>query len=118
MVTWGKNNKIMPNLTFYISEDQFDRFTDLPDFTHNCCALCTDILGAESEKVHIIYVDARPGCGHPVYAELFYRLTKSRTPQVMDNFMRELDLAIRQASGLMARIRCFGSNARQIYARN
>ncbi len=108
----------MPNLTFYISVDQSDRFTDLPDFTRHCCALCTDILGAESEKIHIIYVDVRPGCGHPVYAELFYRLTKSRTSDVMENFMRELDMAILQASGLMARIRCFGSTALQICARN
>src|SRR5476649_1648116 len=118
MVTWGRNNKIMPNLTFYISVDQSDRFIDLPDFTRNCCALCTDILGAESDKVQIIYVDVRPGCGHPVYAELFYRLTTSRTPDVMENFMRELELSICQASGLMARIRCFGSTALQIYARN
>jgi hypothetical protein len=108
----------MPNLTFYVSEDQSDRFTDLPDFTHKCCALCRDILGAESEKVHIIYIDVRPGCGHPVYAELFYRLTKSRTPEVMGDFMHELDRAIRQASGLMARIRCFGSTASQIDARH
>ncbi|WP_121553504.1 hypothetical protein [Gibbsiella quercinecans] len=108
----------MPNLTFYISEDQSGRFTDLPDFTHNCSALCSHILGAESEKVHIIYIDVRPGCGYPVYAELFYRLTKLRTPEVMENFMRELDRAIRQASGLTARIRCFGSTAPQIYARN
>ncbi|WP_413727836.1 hypothetical protein [Sodalis sp. RH19] len=108
----------MPNLTFYISEDQSDRFTDLPDFTHICRALCSEILGAEAEKVHIIYVDVRPGCGHPVYAELCYRLTKSRVPDVMEKFMRELDLAIRQASGLMARIRCFGSSAPQIFALN
>jgi hypothetical protein len=57
--------------------------------------------------VHIIYVDVKPGCGHPVYAELFYRLTNVRTSEVMEEFMRELERAIRQASGLTARIRCF-----------
>lgn len=108
----------MPNLTFYISADHSDRFTDLPNFTHHCSKLCCDILGAEPEKVHIIYVDVRSGCGHPVYAELFYRLTKWRTPEVMNNFMCELDLAIRLATGLMVRIRCFGFTATQIYARN
>ncbi|MCV9376427.1 MULTISPECIES: hypothetical protein [Hafnia] len=108
----------MPNLTFYISEDQSDRFADLPSFTHNCSALCCGILGAEPEKVHIIYVDIKPGCGHLVYAELFYRMTTLRTPEVMKNFMYELDLATQQASGLIARIRCFGSTSSQLYARN
>lgn len=106
----------MPNLTFYISEEC--SFTDLTNFTCICHTLCCDILGAEAEKVHIIYVNIKPGCGHPVYAELFYRRTKWRTPEVMENFMRELDLATRQASGLIARIRCFGSTLPQIYARN
>lgn len=108
----------MPNLTFYISADHSDRFTEQPNVTRHCSKLCGNILGAEPEKVHIIYVDVRQGCGHPVYAELFYRLTKWRTPEVMENFMSELDLAIRQTMGLMVRIRCFGFTAPQIHARN
>lgn len=36
----------------------------------------------------------------------------------MENFIRELDAAIQQASGLTPRIRCFGSPAEQIFARN
>ncbi len=36
----------------------------------------------------------------------------------MENFIRELDAAIQQASGLTLRIRCFGSPAEQIFARN
>ena len=108
----------MPNLTFYISENQSDRFKDLYDFTHNCSTLCCEILGAESQNVHIIFIDVKTGCGQPVYAELIYRLTKWRTQEVMENFMRELDFAIQQASGLIARIRCFGSPAPQIFARN
>lgn len=108
----------MPNLTFYITEHQSDRFKDLCNFTCNCSALCCEILGAESKNVHIIFVDVKPGCGLPVYAELFYRQTKQRTQDVMENFIRELDLAIQQASGLTARIRCFASPAQQLYARN
>lgn len=108
----------MPNLTFYISADHSDRFTDQPYFTYRCRKLCNEILGAEPEKVHIIYVDVRTGCGHPVYAELFYRLTKWRTPEVMEKFMCELDLAIQQNTGLLARIRCFGSTETQIFARH
>jgi len=32
--------------------------------------------------------------------------------------MRELDFATQQASGLMTRIRCFGSPAEHLFARN
>lgn len=108
----------MPNLTFYISQQHAGRLTDLHDLTRACSALCTGILAAESENVHIIYVEVKPGCGHPVYAELFYRLTNVRTSEVMEEFMRELERAIRQASGLTARIRCFGSAASHLFARN
>ena len=108
----------MPNLTFYLSQEHAARFSDLRDLTRTCSALCTGILAAESENVHIIYVDVKPGCGHPVYAELFYRLTNVRTSEVMEEFMRELERAIRQASGLTARILCFGSAASHLFARN
>ncbi|HAT1647447.1 TPA: hypothetical protein I8Y12_003359 [Raoultella planticola] len=108
----------MPNLTFYLSQEHAARFNDLRDLTRACRALCTGILAAEPENVHIIYVDVKPGCGHPVYAELFYRLTSARTSEVMEDFMRELERAILDASGLTARIRCFGSAASQLFARN
>lgn len=108
----------MPNLTFYLSQEHAARFSDLRDLTRICSALCTGILAAESENVHIIYVDVKPGCGHPVYAELFYRLTNVRTSEVMEEFMRELERAIREASGLTARIRCFGSAASHLFACN
>ncbi|WP_336709113.1 MULTISPECIES: hypothetical protein [unclassified Cedecea] len=108
----------MPNITFYISEDQSDRITGFQDLTRTCFALCTEILNAEPDNIHIIFVNVRPGCGHPIYVELFYRLTESRTPEVMDKFMHELDAVIRLSTALTARIRCFGSPALQIYARN
>lgn len=80
--------------------------------------LCCDILGAEPKNVHIIFVAVKPGFGQPVYAELFYRLTTLRTTDVMKNFMRELDFATQQTSGLMTRIRCFASPAEHLFARN
>ncbi|SMB41072.1 hypothetical protein SPRA44_480002 [Serratia proteamaculans] len=55
---------------------------------------------------------------YPVYVELFYRLTTLRTPEVMDDFMRELEQIIREASGFTGRIRCFGFAAPHIFARN
>lgn len=108
----------MPNLSFYISEHHANAFKNLYDFTDKCRALCCDILGAERKNVHIIFIEVKPGCGQPVYAELFYRLTTLRTREVMENFMRELDVATQQASGLTARIRCFGSQAAHLFARN
>jgi hypothetical protein len=108
----------MPNLTFYISDDHAERFINLSDFTHKCSALCCDILGAELKNVHIIFIGVKAGCGLPLYAELFYRLTILRPQDVMENFMRELDFATQQASGLMVRIRCFGFPAQHLFARN
>jgi len=108
----------MPNLTFYISENQSEKFKDTSPLCDSCKALCCDILGAKPENVHIIFVDVKPGCGLPVYIELSYRLTELRTPDVMANFMYELDLATKRASGLTARIRCFATPMPQLYARN
>ncbi|TNL03051.1 hypothetical protein CYD30_25740 [Kosakonia cowanii] len=108
----------MPNLTFYLSENHADKFQNLDALTDRCNALCCDILGAERKNVHIIFINVKPGCGQPVYAELFFRLTPLRTPEVMEKFMREVDLATQQASGLTARIRCFGSQAEHLFARN
>ncbi|WP_353613290.1 hypothetical protein [Mangrovibacter phragmitis] len=108
----------MPNLTFYISENHGDKFKNLDDFTHKCSVLCCDILGAEPKNIHIIFVYVKAGCGQPVCAELFYRLTALRTHEVMENFMRQLDFATQQVSGLTTRIRCFGYPAEHIFARN
>ncbi|WP_313161729.1 hypothetical protein [Kosakonia cowanii] len=108
----------MPNLTFYLSENHADKFQNLDALTDRCNALCCDILGAERKNVHIIFINVKPGYGQPVYAELFFRLTPLRTPEMMEKFMREVDLATQQASGLTARIRCFGSQAEHLFARN
>ena len=108
----------MPNLTFYFSENHADRFKNLCELTVTAWELDGDILGADRENVHIIFIDVKPGCGQPVYAELFYRLTTLRTPEVMENFMRELDVVTQHTSGLTARIRCFGSQAEHLFARN
>jgi len=53
-----------------------------------------------------------------IFSSFFYRLTTLRTPEVMENFMRELDVVTQHTSGLTARIRCFGSQAEHLFARN
>lgn len=108
----------MPNLTFFIAADQMPPDARLSQLTDRSAELCIGVLQAAPENVHIIYAPVRHGRGHPVFASISYRLTASRTPEVMDHFMAELDAAIHEATGLTARIRCFGYAASQIHARN
>jgi len=90
----------------------------LAELSTDCITLCTDILAAELNNVHIVYVAVRHGHGHPVFAEVQYRLGALRTPTVMTRFMAALDDAIARRTGLAARIRCFGFAATDIHARN
>lgn len=108
----------MPNVTFFIAASEMPSDASLSDLTDRCADLCTGVLKAAPENVHIIALPVRPGRGHPVFASVSYRLTASRTPDVMEHFMAELDAAIRDATGATARIRCFGYAASQIHARN
>ncbi|MFG1466302.1 hypothetical protein V5F77_25975, partial [Xanthobacter sp. DSM 24535] len=98
----------MPNVTIYIAADRMPPDDALADLTEQCTELCTGILRAALENVHIVYVAVRHGRGHPAFAEVQYRLGPFRTPPVMEGFMAGLDNAIRCKAGLTARIRCFG----------
>ncbi|MFM0382780.1 hypothetical protein [Paraburkholderia dipogonis] len=108
----------MPNVTFYISTGQMPSDETLAELSRDCVELCTSVLEAALENVHVIYVDVRHGHGHPVFAEVKYRLETFRTPSVMNQFMEALDDAIARCTGLTARIRCFGYAASNIHARN
>jgi len=108
----------MPNLTIYIPADRMPPAGALVDLTKQCTELCTGILQAALANVHVVYVAVRHGRGHPIFAEIQYRLEPFRTPPVMDRFMEGLDEAIRRNLDLTARIRCFGYAASSIYARN
>jgi len=108
----------MPNLTIYIPADRMPPAAALADLTKQCTELCTGILQAALANVHVVYVAVRHGRGHPIFAEIQYRLEPFRTPPVMDRFMEGLDEAIRRNLDLTARIRCFGYAASSIYARN
>ncbi|WP_252087099.1 hypothetical protein [Pseudomonas aeruginosa] len=108
----------MPNLTIFIQAEKMPPEANLAELTERCTQLCTDVLQAALDNVHVIYVAARQGRGHPAYAEIKYRLEPLRTPSVMDAFMARLDEAIKRHTGLTARIRCFGYPVPTIYARN
>ncbi|MGZ2746629.1 hypothetical protein [Burkholderia stagnalis] len=108
----------MPNVTFYIHAEKMPSDERLAGLSRDCIELCTNVLEAELKNVHVIYVDARHGHGHPVFAEIQYRLGRFRTPAVMNRFMEALESAIARRTGLAARIRCFGYAASNIHARN
>lgn len=108
----------MPNLTIFIPAEKMPPEANLAELTERCTALCTDVLRATLDNVHVIYVAVHQGRGHPAYAEIKYRLEPFRTPSVMDAFTAQLDEAIKRHTGLTARIRCFGYPTPAIYARN
>ncbi len=108
----------MPSLTIYFTAERMPADDSLAALTERCAVLCTDVLGAALDNVHILYLAARQGRGHPASVELAYRLGPGRTPELMDEFMRQLDRAIQQQAGLTARIRCFGYASDSIHARN
>lgn len=108
----------MPNLTIFISAEKMPSEANLAELTEQCTELCTDILQAVLENVHVICVAVHHGRGHPAYAEVKYRLGPLRTPSAMDAFMAGLDEAIKHHTGQTARIRCFGYAAFAIHARN
>ncbi|GLU29082.1 hypothetical protein [Brucella sp. NBRC 12950] len=108
----------MPNVTIFIPADRMPPDETLADLTEQCTELCTGILRAALENVHIIYVPVRHGRGRPAFAEIQYRLGPFRTSLVMAQFIKRLDDAIRRNTDLTARIRCFGYEASSIHARN
>lgn len=108
----------MPNVTIYIPADEMPSDEALAELTAQCTELCTGVLRAALANVHIIYVAVRLGRGHPIFAEIQYRLDPFRTPPVMERFMEGLDDAMKRNIGLTARIRCFGYATSSIHARN
>ncbi|TCW77922.1 hypothetical protein C5O80_32570 [Burkholderia sp. SRS-46] len=108
----------MPNVTLHIHSAHMPPDERLAELSCDCVELCTNVLEAELKNVHVIYVDVRHGHGHPVFAEVLYRLETFRPPEVMNRFMAALENAIAHRTGLTARIRCFGHAASSVYARN
>lgn len=116
--TRDRSSAKMPRLTIYFTEERMPAATALAALTEECARLCTEVLGAALDNVHILYVGVRQGRGNPASAELTYRLEPGRTSALMDEFTRQLDRAIQLHAGLTARIRCFGYPATSLHARN
>ncbi|AOJ33628.1 hypothetical protein [Burkholderia metallica] len=108
----------MPNVTISIDATRMPPDENLARLSRDCVELCTHVLRAEVRNVHVIFLAVRHGHGHPVFADIRYRVGASRTPDVMNRFMEALDQAIVRHTGLAARIRCFGYTASNLHARN
>ena len=108
----------MPNVSVFIARSHVPDGERLARFTAECTDLCTGILKAALEKVHIIFVAVEPGFGHDAYVEVKYREETFRTPPVMQAFLAELDRLTKDTLGCTTRLRCFGYPAPLIHGLN
>ncbi|KHK52971.1 hypothetical protein PI86_14330 [Burkholderia sp. A9] len=108
----------MPSITIFIPEASLPSNAALDALSSACETLCTEVLSAAPDTIHVAYVPIRHGCGHPVSAEIRFRTTSVRTTELMEQFMAELDREILRHTGFIARIRCFGYDAAHLHARH
>ncbi|WP_322026727.1 hypothetical protein [Burkholderia sp. BCC1977] len=108
----------MPSVTIFIPEASMPSNAVLDALSSACETLCTDVLSAAPGTIHVAYVPVRHGCGHPVSAEIRFRIASFRTTELMNRFMTELDREILHHTGFVARIRCFGHDTPHLHARH
>ncbi|AVS74047.1 hypothetical protein [Paracidovorax cattleyae] len=108
----------MPNITLFIPVAAMPPDEAVAELSERCALLCTGVLRATLTNVHVACVAVHHGRGHPVFADVRYRLEPFRTPAVMETFMQGLQEAILHTVRLTPRIRCFGYTASNLHARN
>lgn len=108
----------MPSITIFIPGTSMPSNAALDALSSACETLCTDVLSAAPGTIHVAYVPIRHGRGHPVSAEIRFRIASFRTTELMDRFMAELDREILRHTGFVARIRCFGYDTTHLHARH
>lgn len=108
----------MPSVVIFIPEASMPSNAALDALSSACATLCTDVLRAAPGTVHVVHVPVRHGFGHPVSAEIRYRLESFRTTELMDRFTTALDREILRHTGFVARIRCFGYDTAHLHARH
>ncbi|BFO55209.1 MULTISPECIES: hypothetical protein [Comamonadaceae] len=108
----------MPNITLFIPAAAMPSDEAVADLSDRCALLCTGLLRAALANVHVACVAVHHGRGHPVFADVRYRLEPFRTTAVMEAFMQGLEEAILHTLRLIPRIRCFGYAAPNLHARN
>ena len=75
----------MPRLSIYFTEERMPAKDSLDALTERCAVLFADVLGAALDNVHILYLVARQGRGHPASAEMAYRLGPRGRPSSWTN---------------------------------
>ncbi|MGX0905302.1 hypothetical protein ACSSV8_003897 [Roseovarius sp. MBR-79] len=110
----------MPNVTIFAPEAILSRPSETYEtFLETCNALCIDLIKAEPDKVHVIFVETgKHAIGHPGYIEVKLRSGGLRTPELLGEFMEKLEAAFEEAFGVKVRIRCFAYEGEHIFARN
>ena len=109
----------MPNVSVYIPGPRMPDAEKLDRFTATCTELCTGVLKATLNNVHIIFIPVLPqGRGHSAWVEVQYRLETFRPPEVMKDFIAKVDRLVKDEFGFTARIRCFGYGAEAVHALN
>ncbi|MET3822845.1 hypothetical protein ACVK00_001643 [Burkholderia sp. PvR073] len=68
----------MPNVTIFIPEVNMPAYAALDALSSACETLCTDVLRAAPGAIHVAYVPIRHGRGHPVSAEIRFRIASHR----------------------------------------
>ncbi|QBJ11480.1 hypothetical protein EYS10_24315 [Rahnella aquatilis] len=108
----------MPSITLYTSASHQLDAEAFAEFSTALARLAIEILKAKENNIHISYLTAEIGFGTPVYFEARLRQEVFRTLSVLDEFMHQVDLLIKEKTGVIARIRCFSFEAGNIYAKN
>ncbi|MXP48616.1 hypothetical protein FD733_01390 [Pantoea sp. Eser] len=108
----------MPSITLYTSATHRLDADSFAEFSKTLVNLARDILKAKENNIHISYVIAETEFGTPVYFEASLRQEVFRTVPVLDDFMHQVDLLIKEKTGVIARIRCLSFEADNTYATN
>jgi len=108
----------MPSITLYTSERHRLDAESYTKFSTALVAIVKEILKAKENNIHISYLISEIGFGTPIYFEVQLRQELFRTTSLMEKFMHEVDLLIKEWTGIPARIRCFSFDASNIYGKN
>lgn len=108
----------MPSITLYTSASHRLDAESFAEVSAALARLAKEILKAKENNIHISYLTAEIGFGTPVYFEARLRQEVFRTLSVLDEFMHQVDLLIKEKTGVIARIRCFSFEEGNIYAKN
>ncbi|EIW3594189.1 MULTISPECIES: hypothetical protein [Klebsiella] len=108
----------MPSITVSTSARYRLDSAAFAEFSIALANLAKEILQAKDNNIHITYLTAEIGYGTPVYVEAKLRQEIFRSEPVMNEFLHQVDLLIKERIGVVARIRCFLYQANNIFAKN